>query len=108
MNLFDGAIVMISWVEVIFLGDGEQATFSVFRSVRIFRVFRTLRTFRVLRVTKLLRALDYLQVIIDVVSRTISSFIYIAFLLLLFILIYSLLGMELFGAKFNFPNNPYR
>ena len=37
-----------------------------------------------------------------------KSFIYIAFLLLVFILIYSLLGMQIFSGKFDLPNNPVR
>jgi hypothetical protein len=39
-----------------------------------------------------------MQIIIGVISRSISSFIYIAILLLLFIFIYSLLGIQLFGG----------
>ena len=85
MNLFDGSIVTISLVEIIFLSGGAKAV-SAFRSVRIFR------TFRVLRVTKLLRALAFMKVIIGVLSRSLQSFIYIALLLFLFIFIYSLLG----------------
>ena len=85
MNLFDGTIVIISLVEIIFLSGGAKAV-SAFRSVRIFR------TFRVLRVTKLLRALAFMKVIIGVLSRSLSSFIYIALLLFLFIFIYALLG----------------
>ena len=85
MNVFDGSIVIISLVELIFLSGGAKAV-SAFRSVRIFR------TFRVLRVTKLLRSLAFMKVIIGVVSRAIDSFIYIALLLFLFIFIYALLG----------------
>ena len=85
MNIFDGSIVLISLVEILFLGDGSKAI-SAFRTVRIFR------TFRVLRVTKLLRALAFMKVIIGVVSRSLSSFVYIALLLFLFIFIYTLLG----------------
>jgi hypothetical protein len=48
MNCFDGSIVIISLVEIIFL-SGTGKSNSAFKSVKIFR------TFRVLRVTKLLR-----------------------------------------------------
>jgi hypothetical protein len=85
MNLFDGTIVTLSVFELIFF-DGNKAV-SAFRAVRIFR------TFRVLRVTRLLRGLAFMNTIIEVVSKTLSSFIYIALLLFLFIFIYSLLGM---------------
>ena len=63
MNAFDGSIVLISLIEIIFLSGGSKAI-SAFRSVRIFR------TFRVLRVTKLLRSLAFMKVIIGVVSRS--------------------------------------
>jgi hypothetical protein len=87
MNIFDGFIVVLSMVEIFFMSGGNKA-FSAFRTIRIFR------TFRVLRVTKLLRALAFMQVIIQVVSKSLQSFIYIALLLLLFIFIYTLLGIS--------------
>ena len=49
-----------------------------------------------------------MKVILYVVGEALSSFIYIAFLLILFLMIYSLIGMQLFGGKFNFEDNPYR
>jgi hypothetical protein len=85
MNLFDGCIVSLSIIEMTVLTKGNKAV-SAFRAVRIFR------TFRVLRVTRLLRSLAFMQVIIGVVSRTLSGFVYIALLLLLFIIIYTLMG----------------
>lgn len=63
MNLFDGTIVIISDIELIFF-SGQGSALGAFRSVRIFR------TFRVLRVTKLLKSLAFMKVIIGVVSRT--------------------------------------
>ncbi len=50
MNYLDGAIVILSIVEITVFNDGNNAI-SAFRTVRIFR------TFRVLRVARLLRAL---------------------------------------------------
>ena len=41
--------------------------------------------------------------IIQVIAGSMSSFVYIAMLLLLFIFIYALLAMQLFGGEFNFP-----
>lgn len=97
MNLFDGLVVILSLVEIIFM-SGKNSAMSAFRSVRIFR------TFRVLRVTRLLRALSFMKVIISVISRSIQSFIYVALLLVLFIFIYSLLGFLTFFLIFNFFN----
>ena len=47
MNIFDGSIVIISLVELIFLSGGAKAV-SAFRSVRIFRTFRVFRVSRLL------------------------------------------------------------
>ncbi len=46
-----------------------------------------------------------MQVIIGVLMRSMDSFIYLAMLLLLFMFIYALLGMQIFGGKFNFEEN---
>jgi hypothetical protein len=51
MNYLDGSVVILSLVELVFLGGGGGAV-SAFRTVRIFR------TFRVLRVARLLRSLQ--------------------------------------------------
>jgi hypothetical protein len=67
MNIFDSLIVLLSLVELIFLNEsGGTGAVSAFRS---FRLFRLLRTFRVLRVTRLLRSLEFMQKIVDSVSR---------------------------------------
>ncbi len=50
MNYLDGAVVLLSIVEMVFM-SGEGGAISAFRTVRIFR------TFRVLRVARLLRAM---------------------------------------------------
>eukprot|EP00330_Aristerostoma_sp_ATCC50986_P010885 CAMPEP_0114596870 /NCGR_PEP_ID=MMETSP0125-20121206/19063_1 /TAXON_ID=485358 ORGANISM="Aristerostoma sp., Strain ATCC 50986" /NCGR_SAMPLE_ID=MMETSP0125 /ASSEMBLY_ACC=CAM_ASM_000245 /LENGTH=316 /DNA_ID=CAMNT_0001800679 /DNA_START=3399 /DNA_END=4349 /DNA_ORIENTATION=+ len=101
MNLFDFAIVVISWVEEIYF-SGSNNSFSAFRAVRLFR------TFRVLRVTKLLRSLKFMRVIVGVVSRSIKKFMYIFIILFLLMFIYSLLGMNLFKGRFNFEDNTSR
>jgi hypothetical protein len=85
MNWMDGGIVIMSLVEMIFLG-GSKAL-SAFRSVRM------LRTFRVLRVARLLRGLKSMMNILTVIIRSIGSFMYLGILLFLFVFIYALLGM---------------
>lgn len=96
MNIFDSIIQILSIVEVVYF-EGNS-TISAFRSVRIFR------TFRVLRVTKLVRSLQYMQVILSVVSESLQDFLYISFLLMLFIYIYALFGMQIFGGKIAFSD----
>jgi hypothetical protein len=88
--------VIISFVELIFLSGGNRAAGA----------FKTFRTFRVLRVTKLFKALEFMKIIIKVVSKSLSSFIYVALLLLLFVFIYSLLGRQLYSQQLSFPDAP--
>jgi hypothetical protein len=102
MNIFDGSIVTLSILEMtLFTGKGGKAV-SAFRAVRIFR------TFRVLRVTRLLRSLAFMQVIIQVISTTMEKFMYICILMFLFVIIYALLGMQLYVGKFDLYNNTIR
>jgi hypothetical protein len=95
MNYLDGIVVLLSVFEMAVLSGGGGAI-SAFRTVRIFR------TFRVLRVARLLRSMQSMQVIIGVIGRSISSFMYLALLLMLFIFIYALLGMQTYGNLFSF------
>ena len=100
MNIFDSVIVALSLVELFIFGTGGGSAISAFRSVRIFR------TFRVLRVTRLVRSLQYMKVIMQVISNSIEEFSYVFLLLILFNYIYALLGMQIFGGTFNFDSPP--
>ena len=86
MNYIDGAVVVLSLVELIFL-EGSSSAVSAFRTIRIFR------TFRVLRVARLFRHLKSMNEIIKAISNSLSNFVYLALLLFLFLLIFALLGM---------------
>jgi len=55
-----------------------------------------LKILRVLRMTRLIRSLKYMRIIINVLSGTISSAIYILLLLSLIIYMYSVLGMYIY------------
>jgi hypothetical protein len=96
-NFLDCSIVVISLTEIIFL-DG-QAALSAFLALRVFKVLKMLRAFRVLRVAKLFKSLHMIQQVIEVIEKTIAPFLYTCVLLLIFIFIYSLIGMQLFGGK---------
>ena len=91
MNIFDSFVVSISIVELT-IGSGGS-NLSALRSVRI------LRAFRVLRITRLIRSLNYMKIVMSVVSSVITEFVYIFMLLSLFIFIYTLLGMQIFGGQ---------
>ena len=91
-NIFDGVVVIVSVVELIITsatGDGGG-------------MLSALRTGRLLRVFKLARSWPQLRNIIITILATIPSMSSLAGMLLLFIFIFDLLGMQLFGYRFIF------
>lgn len=95
MNYFDAAVVVLSIIELVFV-SGEKSTLTAFRTVRIFRIFR------VIRVARLFRYLKSMTLIMKVINESLSKFIYLALLLLLFSVIYTLLGLQVFKGQFDF------
>lgn len=99
MNLLDGAVVILSIIEIIMEslgGGGGAGNLQAFRTVRVFR------TFRVLRVTRVLRALKSMAMVIGVISRSFMDFVLITILMFVFIFIYTLLGRQIFQGNFDF------
>lgn len=82
-------VVIVSFVE---LNQQGTTNFSAFKS------FRVLRALRALRVVRLIRSLRFMTVIASVIVNIIIEFAYIFILLALFVLIYVLLGMQIFGG----------
>jgi hypothetical protein len=97
MNWMDGSIVLISVFEIIYLAITAGSN-----NLSALSTIRMLRTFRIFRIARLLRALESMKTIIDVIQKSYKSFIYITLLMLLFIFIFSLLGMTIYGGKLNF------
>ncbi|XP_054098375.2 voltage-dependent T-type calcium channel subunit alpha-1H isoform X4 [Callithrix jacchus] len=85
-NIFDGIIVVISVWEIVGQADGGLSV---------------LRTFRLLRVLKLVRFLPALRRQLVVLVKTMDNVATFCTLLMLFIFIFSILGMHLFGCKFS-------
>ncbi|XP_032125359.1 voltage-dependent T-type calcium channel subunit alpha-1H isoform X4 [Sapajus apella] len=85
-NIFDGVIVVISVWEIVGQADGGLSV---------------LRTFRLLRVLKLVRFLPALRRQLVVLVKTMDNVATFCTLLMLFIFIFSILGMHLFGCKFS-------
>lgn len=103
MNWLDGSIVSLSIIEMILINlSGSGSDFSAIKTVRV------LRTLRVLRIVRLLRSLESMQIIMSVLIRSASSFAYITMLLFVFLFIFTLLGMQLFGGNFDFPEGRCR
>ncbi|CAF4257689.1 unnamed protein product, partial [Didymodactylos carnosus] len=84
-NLFDGGIVVMSVIE---LQGKNNSGLSV------------LRTFRLLRVLKLVRFMPTLRRQLVVMLKTMDNVATFFSLLILFIFIFSILGMHIFGGEF--------
>ncbi|XP_078799389.1 voltage-dependent T-type calcium channel subunit alpha-1I isoform X1 [Oryzias latipes] len=85
-NVFDGIIVIISVCELVSQSDGGLSV---------------LRTFRLLRVLKLVRFMPALRRQLVVLMKTMDNVATFCMLLMLFIFIFSILGMHIFGCKFS-------
>nr|XP_006811385.1 PREDICTED: voltage-dependent T-type calcium channel subunit alpha-1H-like [Saccoglossus kowalevskii] len=84
-NVFDGIIVVLSIIEIAQDGTGGLSV---------------LRTFRLLRILKLVRFMPALRRQLVVMLKTMDNVATFFCLLILFIFIFSILGMHLFGCKF--------
>ncbi|KRX07618.1 hypothetical protein PPERSA_11167 [Pseudocohnilembus persalinus] len=96
-NIFDGLLVILSLVEIIIqelnITEKKQKNFAsitAFRTLRLFRIF------------KLARSWVKLRHLLVAIGKTMKQLLYFMFLVLLFIIISSLLGMELFAYKIRF------
>ncbi|XP_024917791.1 voltage-dependent N-type calcium channel subunit alpha-1B-like isoform X6 [Cynoglossus semilaevis] len=93
-NCFDFGVIVGSIFEVIWdmIKPGASFGISVLRALRLLRIFK---------VTKYWNSLRNLVVSL---LNSMKSIISLLFLLFLFIVVFALLGMQLFGGQFNFEN----
>ena len=85
MNLFDATIVIVSIVEML----SSQSSMSVLRAFRLVRVLRSV---------KFLRQYKRMRQLMENISRGISGMVDFLLLTLLFVFIFSVLGMQIFGG----------
>lgn len=92
-NVFDAFVVMVSFIEIL-MASGSGA----FSSLRAFRLFRIFKLFRV----------GDLRVLIDCLTKTVKSIFPFIICLLLFMYIFTLMGMQFFSGniKFNDLDQP--
>ncbi|CAG9330459.1 unnamed protein product [Blepharisma stoltei] len=95
MNLFDGAISILAFIEFIYI-SGSKSAFSAIWAIRVFRIFR------VTRVVKLFRYMETMNHIMDKLSHNVSMFFYIIIFQGLFLIIFTILGVQLFAGKMEF------
>ncbi|CAG5867207.1 unnamed protein product, partial [Menidia menidia] len=93
-NCFDFGVIVGSILEVIWdmIKPGASFGISVLRALRLLRIFK---------VTKYWNSLRNLVVSL---LNSMKSIISLLFLLFLFIVVFALLGMQLFGGQFNFED----
>ena len=96
MNKFDGFIVITSVLELVLgalnaSGEDEGGLMTILRAGRLLRIFRSARKWKKLR--------EVMQTLL----RTLPRVAPLSLLVFLMIVIYSLLGMMLFGGRFYFP-----
>ncbi|XP_019909067.2 voltage-dependent N-type calcium channel subunit alpha-1B isoform X2 [Esox lucius] len=91
-NCFDFGVIIGSILEVVWsmIKPGASYGISVLRALRLLRIFK---------VTKYWNSLRNLVVSL---LNSMKSIISLLFLLFLFIVVFALLGMQLFGGQFNF------
>ncbi|XP_045132838.1 voltage-dependent T-type calcium channel subunit alpha-1I-like isoform X9 [Portunus trituberculatus] len=97
-NVFDGIIVVLSVVEM--YQSYSSTTQMVDQQAGQGSGLSVLRTFRLLRILKLVRFMPQLRRQLFVMLRTMDNVAIFFSLLILFIFIFSVLGMFLFGGKF--------
>jgi hypothetical protein len=86
-NIFDILIVVVSLIEIsISQGRGSLSALRAFRLLRVFKIFR----------------MENLRILIDSIAFTITTIGNYFVLLLLFIYVYALLGMQFFAGKLRF------
>uniref|UniRef100_A0A8C7KU36 Voltage-dependent L-type calcium channel subunit alpha n=1 Tax=Oncorhynchus kisutch TaxID=8019 RepID=A0A8C7KU36_ONCKI len=95
-NRFDCFVVSTGILELVLVGMDVMTVMGI-------SVLRCIRLLRLLKVTKYWTSLSNL--VVSLLNST-PSIACLLLLLFLFIVIFSLLGMQVFGGKFNFPNAP--
>ena len=90
-TLFDVVVVIAGILE--FIGWAGA-------TVRALKIFRVFRLFRVLRVLKIISWLEPLRTVLTVMIATLSDLVYILILTFMFVFIFTILGMQMFGGIF--------
>lgn len=93
MNLVDLFVVILSIVEFFVISD---TNLSALRVIRVFRIIR------VLKIARIFRYLSSISIILKTLSNSLSKFMYLLLFLTILIVVFSLLGMQIFKGNFSF------
>ncbi|KAJ9470512.1 Muscle calcium channel subunit alpha-1 [Diplonema papillatum] len=91
-NILDGCIVLVSLIELVL---SSSSSISVFRALRLLRIFKLMKNFPSLRR------------IVRVVLQAVSDTGYLNVIIVLYLFVSSLIGMQLFGGKFDFEGEEH-
>ncbi|KAJ9451264.1 Sodium channel protein 60E [Diplonema papillatum] len=90
-NVFDFLLVVVSLPEMfIAVASSEQGGSGI----------TALRALRAFRVTRLLRRYQSLQQVVTIIMRSVGSAVYLCLIMVLFIFVFSVLGVQLFARSF--------
>ena len=90
-NMFDFVLVAISIPEMVTMWASSSEGSGGVTALRALRAFR---------VTRLLRRYKSLQQVVTTIMRSLSSAAYLSLIMLLFIFVYTVLGVQLFAESF--------
>lgn len=96
-NLFDCFIVIVSTIDMVMTYSGAESSGG--------GAISAMRAFRLLRIFKLAKSWKKFQDLLKTIVHTLYSIAPFTVILLIFIFIYTLLGMELFAFKVRFDDN---
>ena len=100
-NLFDAVITTLGFVQLMIESSMDL---SALRSLKAGRVMRLMRLTRMARLGRMVKHFQRLQELVKVIGHSLASLVYIGLLLILFMFIFAILGMQLFGGKFDFDD----
>ena len=97
VNLLDATVAITSIVEASMVSVNQN-----------FREPTLLSAVRVVRVIRILNQFKFMNIITAVIKATVEQYTYVALILLLFMFMYALLGMQLYGNSIEWGTNPPR
>ena len=93
-NQFDFVIVCSSWLNILTESVGLDLAFM-----------KVLRIFRVMRVTRVLRKIKSVRELLNAAFNSVQPIMNIMMFMLVVLIVYSCMGMQLYGAQFNFEED---
>ena len=106
-NIFEVLIVLVGLIEL--YGDltaipEDELSLGRLDASKAFRLAKVCRAFRVLRVLRLVGAIKSMRTVVDVLAATLRDLSYVLMMLGMFLYMFTVLGMQLYGGKLIEPD----